>query len=135
MRSAAPGRRLRERVAARRTERTREPPNNCVQQTQSLGSIPREIVRERSSSLWLSPPENGAQLVALARLLRDVPIWIFHGERDRVVPMIGSREPAAALRDAGSTARHTRYFGLDRNSWDATYAPKWSTDWLFAKRR
>jgi len=49
--------------------------------------------------------------------------------------MIGSREPAAALRDAGRTARHTEYFRLDRNSWDATYASKGFADWLLAKRR
>ncbi len=81
------------------------------------------------------PPDSGAQLVALARQLRNVPIWIFHGEMDRAVPVIGSREPAAALKDAGSTVRYTEYLGTDHNSWDATYASKEFADWLFAQRR
>jgi predicted peptidase len=81
------------------------------------------------------PPDSGSQFVALARQLRDVPIWIFHGEMDRVVPVIGSREPAAALKDAGGNVRYTEYLGTDHNSWDATYASKEFVDWLFGQRR
>ena len=57
--------------------------------------------------------------------------WITH----RVVPVIGSREPAAAFKDAGSKARYTEYLGTDDNSRDATYASKEFTDWLFAQHR
>ncbi|MDQ6830015.1 MAG: alpha/beta hydrolase-fold protein [Gemmatimonadota bacterium] len=81
------------------------------------------------------PPDSGSPFVALARQLRNVPIWIFHGEMDRVVPVIGSREPAAALKDAGGNVRYTEYLGTDHNSWDATYASKEFVDWLFAQRR
>lgn len=81
------------------------------------------------------PPDSGPQFVALARQLRHIPIWIFHGEMDRVVPVIGSREPAAALKDAGSNVRYTEYLGTDHNSWDATYASKEFVEWLFGQRR
>jgi predicted peptidase len=54
---------------------------------------------------------------------------------DSVVPVIGSREPAAALKEAGSKARYTEYLGTDHNSWDATYASKEFVDWLFGQRR
>lgn len=81
------------------------------------------------------PPDSGAPFVALARQLRGLPIWIFHGEMDRVVPVIGSREPAAALKDAGGNVRYTEYLGTDHNSWDATYASKEFVDWLFGQRR
>jgi predicted peptidase len=81
------------------------------------------------------PPDSGAPMAALARQLRGVPIWIFHGEMDRVVPVIGSREPAAALEDAGGNVRYTEYLGIDHNSWDATYASKEFVDWLFSQSR
>lgn len=89
----------------------------------------------RFSSLAVIPGDSAAQFVTLARQLRDVPIWIFHGEMDRVVPVIGSREPAAALKDAGSKARYTEYLGTDHNSWDPTYASKEFVDWMFQQRR
>ena len=89
----------------------------------------------RLSTTPVIPADAGPPLGALARQLRNVPIWIFHGEMDRVVPVIGSREPAAALKEAGSMARYTEYLGIDHNSWDATYASKEFTDWLFAQRR
>ncbi len=81
------------------------------------------------------PSDSGPHDAALARQLRDVPIWIFHGEMDRVVPVAGSREPAAAFKALGARARYTEYLGIDHNSWDATYASKEFTDWLFAQRR
>ena len=81
------------------------------------------------------PSDSGPPLAALARQLRGVPIWIFHGEMDRVVPVIGSREPAAALKDADANVRYTEYLGTDHNSWDATYASKEFVTWLFAQRR
>ncbi len=89
----------------------------------------------RLSRLPVVPTDSGAPLEALARQLRNVPIWIFHGEMDRVVPVVGSREPAAALKAAGSAAQYTEYLGTDHNSWDATYASKAFVDWLFAQRQ
>jgi predicted peptidase len=81
------------------------------------------------------PADSGAPIRAVARQLRRVPIWIFHGEMDAVVPVAGSREPAAALKEIGGNVRFTEFLGLNHNSWDATYASKEFLDWLFAQRR
>jgi predicted peptidase len=86
-------------------------------------------------SVPVVPGDSGTPIPALARRLRQVPIWIFHGEVDRVVPVAGSREPAAALKDVGADVRYTEFLGLDHDSWDATYASKAFVDWLFAQRR
>lgn len=86
-------------------------------------------------SVPVVPTDSGPPLPALARQLRRVPVWIFHGEMDRVVPVAGSREPAAALKEAGGNVRYTEFLGLDHNSWDATYGSKEFVEWLFAQRR
>ena len=86
-------------------------------------------------SVPVVPSDSGPPIPALARRLRQVPIWIFHGEVDRVVPVTGSREPAAALKDIGADVRYTEFLGLDHDSWDATYASRAFVDWLFAQRR
>ena len=73
---------------------------------------------------------------ALAQRLKHVPVWIFHGGKDDVVPPSQSRRMDAALKAAGARdARYTEFPDANHNSWDATYAyaPMW--DWLFAQRR
>lgn len=86
-------------------------------------------------SVPVVPAGSGAAIPALARRLARMPIWIFHGEMDAVVPAGGSREPAAALKAVSADVRYTEYLGLDHNSWDATYASDEFVRWLFAQRR
>ena len=90
---------------------------------------------EFRGSVPVVPPDSGPPVPALARQLRSVPIWIFHGEMDGTVPVAMSEEPAAALRRVGAKVRFTEYLGLDHNSWDATYGSKEFVDWLFTQRR
>lgn len=86
-------------------------------------------------SVPIVPAESGAALPALARQLARVPLWIFHGEMDGVVPVNGSREPAASLTSAAGDVRYTEFLGLGHNAWDAAYASDSLVHWLFAQRR
>ncbi len=90
---------------------------------------------EFRGSVPVVPADHGAAMPALARRLAKTPTWIFHGEMDAVVPVSGSREPAAALQAEAADVRYTEYLGLNHNSWDATYASGEFTQWLFAQRR
>ena len=49
---------------------------------------------EQGFSAPVAPTGNEDPLASLARRLARMPIWIFHGEMDSVVPVQGSREPA-----------------------------------------
>ncbi|NTW86967.1 MAG: prolyl oligopeptidase family serine peptidase [Holophagaceae bacterium] len=81
------------------------------------------------------PPEAGPALPALARRLARLPLWIFHGDQDTVVPVEGSRAAVEALKAVSADVRYTEYPGLNHNSWDATYASDAFVTWLFAQRR
>jgi predicted peptidase len=73
---------------------------------------------------------------ALAQRLRHMPIWIFHGAKDDVVPPRESRAVFAALKTAGGDVRYTEFPDADHNSWGPAYSrtPQlW--EWLFAQRR
>jgi len=73
---------------------------------------------------------------AVARRLRDVPVWIFHGARDRSVPVEYSRRLDAAFQAAGAReARYTEFPEADHNSWDPAYATPELWTWLFAQRQ
>ncbi len=86
-------------------------------------------------SMPVVPPDDGPPLAALADRLANTPIWIFHGEMDPVVPVGGSREPAAALEAISADVRYTEYLGMDHDVWDAAYASDTFLRWLFAQRR
>lgn len=73
---------------------------------------------------------------ALAQRLKHLPVWIFHGAKDDVVPPRESRQVAAALKAIGAEVRYTEFPGANHNSWDPAYSQTpelWP--WLFAQRR
>jgi predicted peptidase len=94
----------------------------------------REFPQFRGS-VPVVPVDSASVMTTLAQRLGKVPIWIFHGEVDRVVTVSGSREPAAALKAAGANVQYTELLGLDHNSWDAAYGSEEFARWLFAQQR
>ncbi|MFW5726159.1 MAG: alpha/beta hydrolase-fold protein [Bacteroidota bacterium] len=65
----------------------------------------------------------------------DVPLWIFHGSEDSVVPVEASRAMKEAVEKAGGTVRYTEYEGVDHNSWDPAFAEPELLPWLFSHKR
>ena len=74
---------------------------------------------------------------AVAAKLHRIPVWIFHGAKDDVVPPEYSRRMDAALKAAGAKdARYTEFADASHNSWDPAYQHTpdlWP--WLFAQRK
>lgn len=93
----------------------------------------------------LLPPPHMAQLTAgvtgpdpyatVARRLPDIPIWLFHGAADSVVPVTESRRLQAAFHEAGVPIHYTEYAGVGHNAWDSAYADPALWQWLFGRRR
>ena len=67
--------------------------------------------------------------------ITDVPIWVFHGAKDGVVPVSRSEEMVAALRKTGGRVRFTVYPDANHDSWTATYDNPALYDWLLEQRR
>lgn len=72
---------------------------------------------------------------ALASKLQHVPVWIFHGGLDDVVPTTDDRKTFAAFKALNADVQYTEFPNANHNSWDATYnhAPMW--EWLFAQKK
>jgi predicted peptidase len=64
-----------------------------------------------------------------------LPIWVFHGERDPVVPADLSREMVSALRAAGGSPRYTEFAGVGHNSWTPAFHERELLKWLTAQKR
>jgi predicted peptidase len=62
----------------------------------------------------------------------QIPIWIFHGDADRVIPVEHSRWMARKL---GARARYTEFAGVGHNAWDPAYGATDLVDWLVRQVR
>ena len=86
--------------------------------------------------LFVTPLAGEADPYAtLARRLRHLPIWIFHGARDDLVPPNDDRLTYAALQAAGADAQYTELPDANHDAWDPAYATPALWQWLFAQRR
>jgi predicted peptidase len=71
-----------------------------------------------------------------AQSLKRIPIWLFHGADDAVIPVEESRRLNEQLRAVGAVdAHYTEYPGVGHNAWDKAYADHVMWTWLFAQRR
>jgi predicted peptidase len=79
---------------------------------------------------------GGGDPAAMAPKLKDLPLWVFHGDADTAVPVARSREMVEAIRAAGGTKlKYTEYPDVGHNSWDPAYADPELPKWLFAQKR
>ncbi len=58
---------------------------------------------------------------ARVRRLASTPVWVFHGAKDRAVPLASSLTLVAALRRAGGDARLTVYPDVAHEAWEPAY--------------
>ena len=71
----------------------------------------------------------------LAARLRHLPIWLFHGAKDDLVPPRDDRLSYLALKAAGAQVRYTEFPDANHNAWDPAYATPELWVWLFAQHR
>lgn len=95
-------------------------------------------------ALAAAHPERFAALVPIcgggnpddAAKLKNLPIWVFHGAKDRVVPPKNSEGMVRALKNAGAkNVKFTLYPDADHDSWTETYNNPEVWDWLFKQKR
>ncbi|WP_305804646.1 phospholipase [Stenotrophomonas sp. YIM B06876] len=72
---------------------------------------------------------------ALATRLRTVPVWMFHGAEDDLVPPDNDRRIYRAGLKQHANIRYTEYPGTNHNAWDPTYRNPAMWQWLFQHRR
>ena len=71
----------------------------------------------------------------MSLMLKDVPIWAFHGAKDSVVPVEESKEIVDAINRRGGNAKLTIYPEANHDSWTQTYNNQELYDWLLEHAR
>lgn len=79
-------------------------------------------------SHWNDFPER-------ATVLKDVPIWAFHGGADDLVPPSESQQMVDAIDAVNGNVRLTVYPGVGHDSWTQTYENPDLYIWLFRHAR
>lgn len=67
--------------------------------------------------------------------LKALPVWVFHGARDTVVPLSESEEMVAALQACSGNVRFTVYPEAGHDSWTQTYNKSELYDWFLQHRQ
>ncbi len=71
----------------------------------------------------------------IARRVWKIPVWIFHGAADDVVPPDESRKMAAALKEIGADVQYTELPKANHNAWDPAYGRADLIEWMLKQRR
>jgi predicted peptidase len=64
-----------------------------------------------------------------------VPVLIFQGEADPIVPVERARKWVAALRQAGGSPKYTEVPGVGHDVWETAFANSDAATWLLSQRR
>jgi predicted peptidase len=103
---------------------------------QSLGGRGTwDIISKRPDVFAAAVPLCGDGSASRIVAARGVPIWAFHGAKDPLVPVAGSRDLVAALQRAGSPVKYTEYPDVEHNVWTRAYVDPQLHEWLFRQRR
>ncbi|HBE70777.1 MAG TPA: phospholipase [Planctomycetaceae bacterium] len=79
-------------------------------------------------------PVCGGGDLATAPKIANVPIWCFHGAKDRVVTVELSRKMIEAIKQSGGEPKYIEYPDAGHDSWTATYSSDEVLQWMFAQR-
>lgn len=103
----------------------------------SMGAIGIYGVLQKKPGLFTAAYlECGSGNPAIAPLLVNTPLWIFHGTIDYVVPVYYDRDMYQAVLDhGGKQIRYTEYPGVGHNVWDYTRDETTLPYWLLAQRK
>ncbi|MCM1991867.1 prolyl oligopeptidase family serine peptidase [Oceanirhabdus seepicola] len=78
---------------------------------------------------------GGVAYAKRAELIKDIPLWAFHGEMDNVVPVEKSIEVVGEIKKVGGEPKLTIYPDKRHDSWTATYENTEVYEWLLSHEK
>lgn len=80
-------------------------------------------------------PVSGWGLSDLVENIKDMPVWAFHGEDDKAVPLRDDQEMVDELKKAGGNVKFTVYPKLGHNIWKQTYENEELYKWFLEHKK
>ena len=66
---------------------------------------------------------------------KTMPMWVFHGEEDKSIPISESETMVAKLKSMGYNVKFTRYPGVGHDSWIPAYNTKGLYEWFMQQKK
>lgn len=80
-------------------------------------------------------PVSGWEDTTYAEVLKDLPIWVFHGDSDQIISVKESENMVNKISALGGNIKFTKYPGLDHNIWYKTYNNDQLYEWFLKNKR
>jgi pimeloyl-ACP methyl ester carboxylesterase len=110
--------------------------DRCYVSGNSLGGAGTwHFICKRPEMFAAAIPVSGDGNPALAHKIVGMPVWAFHGSKDRIVPVSGSQEIIEAIKNLGGSPRYTEFPDEGRHIWNNVTDTPSLLDWLFAQKR
>lgn len=94
-----------------------------------------DLISRRPELFAAAIPVCGAADLDKVNDWKHIPVWIFHGRRDDVVPVYYSRNVYAQLKSLQVDTKYTEYKTLRHNCWDQAFYQPETLKWLFSQRK
>ena len=79
-------------------------------------------------------PICGGGDVEGVEIMKNTPIWAFHGDRDGAVPVDRSRQMVEALKKIDGNIKYTEYAGAGHGIWNTVFGTEEMIVWLFSQK-
>jgi predicted peptidase len=133
--SGGAGRRVLELVDALKTDYNIDPDRVYVT-GQSMGGFGSwDFIAARPGLFAAAVPVCGGGKPTQAGAFAHVPVWAFHGAKDRTVSVERTRQMIRAIERAGGEPRYTEYPEGDHSVWAQVWDTPELLDWLFSQKR
>jgi predicted peptidase len=100
------------------------------------GGVTRIIDDPDDPNLFVHGVPDGTDAFTwVAKSIGALPVWMFHGGDDNVVPTEQSRRMHAALVARKAEVKYSELPGVNHGSWDKAYATPDLWTWMFAHTR
>ncbi len=80
-------------------------------------------------------PVCGSGICWNAEMVKDIPILMYHGDCDDVVPITESITMLNAVNKMGGNARLKILYGVDHGGWETAYAGDELVNWLLSHKK
>jgi predicted peptidase len=94
-----------------------------------------EILRRKPNVFASAFAICGGDHVENVRKYRKVPLWVFHGAKDNVVPIQKSEIVVNELKRLKGDVKFRIYPDANHNSWDPAFAEPDFLSWIFSYRK
>ena len=94
---------------------------------------PDATLKAHPELVKFSPPDGPKAYADAAAKVGKLPVWIFHGGDDNIVPVAESQRMADAMKAVGAEVHYTEYPGVKHVSWDKAYDEPKLYPWLYSE--